>query len=113
MIVFLRILFSAILAWMLIMTTMTSLELNLFTHLPVLLRDPWAVATLWDAYFGFLTFYIWVYYKESGVISRILWFIGIMLLGNITMALYMLIELFKVDKNASVEDFLVKKLAKN
>ena len=109
MILFLKLLFSSIFVYMIYMTTMTSLELNLFTHLPTLLKDPWAVATLWDAYFGFTTFYVWVYYKENSFLSRIFWFIIIMLLGNITMSLYVLIELFKLEKNDSLEKLLLKK----
>lgn len=105
---FLKILFGSILTYMLYMTTMTSLELNLFTHLPTLLKDPWAVATLWDAYFGFITFYVWVYYKENSILSKIIWFILIMLLGNIAMAVYVLIQLFKLKENEGMEKLLLK-----
>ncbi len=105
---FLKILFGSILSYMIYMTTMTSLELNLFTHLPTLLKDPWAVATLWDAYFGFITFYVWVYYKENSIIAKIVWFILIMLLGNIAMAIYVLIELFKLKTDEGMEKLLLK-----
>jgi hypothetical protein len=105
---FLKILFGSIFTYMIYMTTMTSLELNLFTHLPTLLKDPWAVATLWDAYFGFITFYVWVYYKENSILSKIIWFIVIMLLGNITMSLYVLIQLFKLKENEGIEKILLK-----
>ena len=56
----LQILFGAIFVWMIVMTTRTSLEQN-----------PWSVATLWDAYFGFVTFYVWVFAKEHGWVSRV------------------------------------------
>jgi len=42
----------------------------------------WTIATLMDAYFGFLTFYVWVFFKEVRALPRIAWFIAIMLLGN-------------------------------
>jgi hypothetical protein len=109
MINILKLIFASIFIYMIYMTTMTSLQLNLFTHLPTLLKDPWAVATLWDAYFGFLTFYVWVYYKENSIVSKLIWFVAIMLLGNIAMALYMLIELFKLKKEDSLETLLLRK----
>ena len=109
MITVLKIIFSFILVSMLYVTTWASLELNLFTHLPTLLKDPWVIATLFDAYFGFITFYLWVCYKENSMIARLLWLIGIMLLGNIAMAIYVLIQLFKLDKDATMTDLLIKK----
>ena len=109
MIAVLKIIFIFILGSMLYVTTWASLELNLFTHLPTLIKDPWVIATLFDAYYGFITFYLWVCYKESSMITRLLWLIAIMLLGNIAMAIYMLIELFKLNKDATVTDLLIKK----
>jgi hypothetical protein len=32
----------------------------------------WTIATLMDAYFGFLTFYVWVFYKEMRWLPRLL-----------------------------------------
>ena len=109
MIGFLKIIFSFILVTMLWVTTWASLELILFTHLPTLVKDPWVIATLFDAYYGFITFYLWVCYKENSMIARLLWLIGIMLLGNIAMAIYMLIELFKLDKDSTLTDLVIKK----
>ena len=109
MILLLKIIFGFILASMLWVTTWASLQLNLFTHLPNIIRDPWVIATLFDAYYGFITFFLWVAYKESSILLTILWFIAIMLLGNIAMAIYVLIKLFQLDRNASVTDLLVKK----
>jgi hypothetical protein len=109
MITVLKIIFSFILVSMLYVTIWASLELNLFTHLPTLLKDPWVIATLFDAYYGFITFYLWVCYKENSMIARLLWLIGIMLLGNIAMAIYVLIQLFKLDKDATMTDLLIKK----
>ena len=109
MIGFLKILFGFILISMLWVTTWASLQLNLFTHLPKIITDPWVIATLFDAYYGFITFFLWVYYKENSMIAKVLWFIAIMLLGNIAMAIYVLIQLFKLDKNATITDLLIKK----
>ena len=49
----LKIIFISILGFMIYATTQASLQLNLMTHLPTLIKDPWAVMTLYDAYFAF------------------------------------------------------------
>ncbi len=64
-----------------------------------LVRGPdryWTIATLMDAYFGFTTFYVWVFYKERGWLARVLWFVAIMALGNMAMASYVLIQLARL-----------------
>lgn len=105
---FLKVLFSFIFVFMIYSTTQASLELNLFTHLPTLIQDPWAVMTLYDAYFAFLFFYLWVFYKESSWFLRILWFLLIMMFGTIAMSLYMLIKLFTLEKEAGIDKLLLK-----
>lgn len=59
------------------------------------MRDVWFQATLADAYFGFLSFFVWVAYREKSALARVGWFIGIMLLGNIAMSAYALIAIWK------------------
>jgi hypothetical protein len=63
----------------------------------------WTIATLMDAYFGFLTFYVWVFFKEPRWLARIAWFVGIMLLGNMAMSAYVLLQLARLrpDQGAS------------
>jgi len=56
----------------------------------------WTIATMLDAYFGFLTFYVWVFYKEQRWVPRIGWFIAIMLLGNMAMSAYVLLQLMRL-----------------
>jgi Protein of unknown function (DUF1475) len=56
----------------------------------------WNIAAFMDAYFGFLTFYVWVLYKETGSLPRIVWFAAIMLLGNIAMSAYVLLHLMRL-----------------
>ena len=56
----------------------------------------WTIATLIDAYFGFLTFYVWVLWKETRYGPRVLWFVAIMLLGNIAMSAYVLRQLHRL-----------------
>ncbi len=63
----------------------------------------WTIATLMDAYFGFLTFYVWVFFKEVRALPKIAWFIAIMLLGNMAMSAYVLVQLLRLrpDQKAS------------
>jgi hypothetical protein len=56
----------------------------------------WTIATLIDAYYGFITFYIWVLWKEPRALPRTGWFIAIMALGNIAMSVYVLIQLARL-----------------
>jgi len=56
----------------------------------------WTIATMLDAYFGFLTFYVWVFYKEPRWLARIGWFVAIMLFGNMAMSAYVLRQLSRL-----------------
>jgi hypothetical protein len=56
----------------------------------------WTIATLVDAYYGFITFYVWVWWKETRALPRAAWFVAIMLLGNIAMSAYVLRQLAKL-----------------
>ena len=70
--------------------------------------DLWFRATLMDAYFGFLTFFVWLSYKEQGWVARGSWFVAIMLLGNFAMSVYVLRQLSKMD-NFSWEALLLRR----
>ena len=102
----LKLLFGGIFLWMTVMTIRTSLAVSLWGAWPGYAANPWAVATLWDAYFGFLTFYVWVVYKERKIWARILWFLLIMGLGNIAMSLYVLIQLMRLRVDEPAEAVL-------
>lgn len=70
--------------------------------------NPWFVATLVDAYFGFLWFYAWIFYRETGWTARIVWLPLVLLLGNMAMAAYMLILLWKLPPGATARDVLLR-----
>jgi len=89
----LQILFAGVVATMLVVTVRASLAESLLDAWPAFAASPWSVATLFDAYFGFLTFYVWVAWRENTTFARVGWFVLIMLLGNIAMAIYVLIQL--------------------
>lgn len=90
----LGLLFGAILMGMLLVTVRASLVRSVLSN-GHLMRDVWFQATLADAYFGFLSFFVWVAYREKSALARVGWFIGIMLLGNIAMSAYALIAIWK------------------
>jgi hypothetical protein len=102
----LRILFSLVLASMLWVTSWASLQCPLFGVPREVFTHPWFIATLFDTYWGFFTFYVWVCYKQTSWVARAAWFVAIMLLGNIAMALYCLAELFRATKGTRLADLL-------
>src|SRR5271163_5312245 len=57
--------------------------------------QPWAIATLFDAYCGFITFFVWVCFRERTLGVKILWLVLIVCLGNIAMSAYVLIQLLR------------------
>lgn len=104
----LRILFLLILVAMLGVTSWASSIQALWKMPRELATHPWFIATLFDTYFAFLAFWLWVAYKERSILSRVLWLIGILLLGNIAMAVYMLIQLYRLPTTATMEDLLLR-----
>ena len=96
MIIALRFLFVVVIASMLAVTTWASLHTPIFSIPREVFTHPWFIATLFDAYWAFIAFYVWVAWKEQSAAARIGWFVAIIALGNIAMAAYLLRELFKV-----------------
>ena len=89
-------------------------HVGIVTALDVLLSspgggaNPWFIATLADAYFGFLWFWAWIAYKEDSNLARGLWLLAILGLGNIAMASYMLLQLRKLPPGAGVDRLLLR-----
>jgi hypothetical protein len=106
---FLKCLFGFIFLFMVVMTVRTSIEVPLskasFTG------NPWAWATLYDAYFGFITFFCWVAWRERSLGVKMIWLLLILLLGNIAMSLYVLIQLFSLAPQAPVNELFRQKAA--
>jgi hypothetical protein len=110
---FLILLFLFIFIFMVVMTVRTQMQVSLWDFprwQPQYAGNPWAMATLWDAYFGFITFFVWVCYKERTMGMRILWFLLIMALGNIAMSCYVLIQLFRLKPGEAVSDVITRRL---
>ncbi len=88
---------------MLGVTTWASLHTPLFSIPREVLGHPWFIATLVDAYWAFIAFYVWVAWKEPSPGARLLWFVAIIALGNLAMAAYMLRELFQVPASGPLD----------
>lgn len=63
-------------------------------------NNPWLIATLFDAYFGFLWFWLWIVLREPGWAARGVWLSLILVLGNMAMAAYMLLALRRLPPGA-------------
>jgi hypothetical protein len=105
----LKLLFTGIIAAMLYVTLTAGFDRNLFDASRELWSHGWFKATLADAYFGFLTFWVWVAYKERRLWRSLAWFVLIMGLGNMAMAAYVLIELFRLADGQSMATLLTRR----
>jgi hypothetical protein len=103
MVIFLRSLFGVVLLSMLVITSWASRHTSLFAIPVDVLRHPWFIATLFDAYWAFIAVFVWVAWKERSLAARILWFIAIVALGNISIAAYFLRELFRVRSGEAID----------
>ena len=59
----------------------------------VLLSMPWGIVSLVDVYIGFILFSGWIVYREKSLVRSIVWIVCVMVLGNLTASLYVLIAL--------------------
>jgi predicted permease len=109
MIIFLRIAFGFVLVTMLCATSWASYHCALWKTPHEVVAHPWFIATLFDTYFAFLTFWAWLAYKETSNAARVLWLLAILILGNIAMSSYMLITLFRLPANATIEQVLLSR----
>jgi hypothetical protein len=100
--------FIVVLASMLSVTTWASLKGSVFAIPHEVSSHPWFIATLFDTYWAFFTFYVWLAYKETSWIARVLWFVAIVLLGNIAMAVYGLIQVFRVPADSALDVVLLR-----
>lgn len=104
----LTVLFASILAIMIVYTGYASTQQSMFAWGGMTQGQDryWTIATMFDAYFGFLTFYVWVFYKERRWLPRVGWFIAIMVFGNMAMASYVLLQLTRLRKDEPASTIL-------
>ena len=86
--------FAGVILVMLAVTIWASLHEHVLAAFVRLAQDPWALATLLDAYFGFLAFWIWIAWKEGSWAVSLSWLVAILILGNLATAAYALIQLW-------------------
>ena len=99
----------AIFAAMVAVTTWASLDANVLVGFQRLLADRWGVATLFDAYFGFLWFWLWIAYKEHSPWRSLLWLLLLLALGNLAMAAYVMVQLARLKPGEGTEALLLRK----
>jgi hypothetical protein len=104
----LRIAFSVVLVTMLSVTSWAQWQVSLWQTPRELILHPWFIATLFDTYFAFLTFYLWLAYRERGWLARLSWLVAILALGNIAMASYMLWLLWRLPHDADMAQLLLR-----
>lgn len=104
----LHLLFAGIFLAMVVVTVQASLERSVFTAAAALWPDAWFRATLADAYFGFLTVWVWVAYRERTHAARAAWLVAFLALGNIAMAAYALGALVRLPAGAPLWHALLR-----
>jgi hypothetical protein len=108
MIVALRIFFAVVLCSMVVVTSWAGSQVALWSIPREIGGHPWFIATLFDAYWGFFTFYAWQWYKEPAWFARGLWFVALVLLGNMAMAAYGLIVTLRLPATAGAKAILLR-----
>ena len=93
------------LALLLMFTIRASMVRSVFDNAS-LMSDVWFQATLLDAYLGFLFAFAWIAWKEQTPLRQFVWFLLIMALGNMALAVYVALQIFKLPPNSSVGDIL-------
>ncbi len=108
MIKMLKILFSVLLLWICYVVISTSIKSNLFKEWDFLGTIPWMRATLWDFYTNVIVIYLWLCYKERGIVSKIIWLVMLVALGSIATCSYILIQLFRLKPNEGLKELFTK-----
>jgi hypothetical protein len=66
-------------------------SLNVLGGYVTVCSEPWGLATMFDAYFGFLAFWLYVAWRERTLAARLGWLVALLLLGNFAIAAYALL----------------------
>lgn len=80
----------------------TSIESNLFKEWDFLASIPWMKATLIDFYINTIVIFSWMSFREKNWQVRFMWLLLFVFLGSIATTFYVLIQLFKLDKDEPV-----------
>lgn len=105
----LMVFFIAVLVAMTWVTVTASLDRGVFVAAAEIWQDPWGRATLFDAYFAFLTTYLWIAWRERGLVARIAWLVAFLILGNFAIATYCLLALWSLGPGGDVGGLFERK----
>lgn len=105
----LKLIFALALIAILGTTTWASLQMPFWKTPRAVVGHPWFIATLVDTYLAFFTFWLWVAYKESSNLARAVWLLLIFGLGNIAIAGYMLLQLYRTPPDGGIEALLLRR----
>ncbi|MBK7841758.1 MAG: DUF1475 domain-containing protein [Candidatus Obscuribacter sp.] len=109
MITLLKVIYAIVLIVMIAVTAWSGMHENILAIPPVVLNDVWFKATLFDAYFGFMSFFFWICYREKSLALKVFLFFAIVFLGNIAMAIYALVALFRLKPGDGVEKLFARR----
>jgi hypothetical protein len=87
----------------------TGRGLNVIEGYVTVCREPWGLATMFDAYFGFLAFWLYIAWRENSWITRIAWLVALLLLGNFAIAGYALVCLAQSSESSLTKIFFTPK----
>lgn len=85
--------FGSIFLAMVWVTVAASLDRSVLVAAKDIWADPWGKATLFDTYFAFLVVYLGVFFREGSWLSKTLWLLAFLSLGNLAIAVYFLLLL--------------------
>lgn len=105
----LKLIFTLVLLTILAATGWASSQVALWETPRAVATHPWFIATLVDTYLAFFIYWLWVAYKENSAPKALLWLVLICLTGNMAMAVYALLQLWKLPPDARAEDFLLRR----
>jgi len=86
--------------------------INVIKGFETVCAEPWGLATMFDAYFGFLAFWLYVAWRERTIATRLGWLVALLLLGNFAIAAYALLCLFAAKEETDLgKVFFTRKVA--
>lgn len=94
---------SLIMTFMIIFSLLTG---NFFEQGSILMGLVWGQMSLVDLYVGFFLVYLWIYYKESKLLPKLIWAILLIVTGSLATAVYVLIESYRTN---TIEELLTQK----
>lgn len=103
----LQFLFALVFATLLAGTVWASRDRSVVDAVRDLWPDPWFRVTLLDTYFGFLTVWLWIAWREPGIARKLLWAVLVAALGNFAIAGYLLRRLVGLKEGEGVRELLV------